>query len=77
MTDEWKESTVVPIYMKEHKTDCSNYRGTSLVSTMYKILPNILLSSLTQYAEKIIGDHQCGFRCNRSTTDHTFRMTNT
>jgi hypothetical protein len=26
----------------------------------------------TPYAEEIIGDHQCGFRCNRSTTDHIF-----
>ena len=33
---------------------------------------NILLSRLTQYAEEIIGYHKCGFRCNRSTTDHIF-----
>jgi len=25
---------------------------------------------LTPYAEDIIGDHQCGYRHNRSTTDH-------
>jgi hypothetical protein len=37
---------------------------------MYKILSNILLSRLTPYAEEIIGDHQCGFQCHRSTTDH-------
>jgi hypothetical protein len=24
------------------------------------------------YAEEIIGDHQCGFKHNRSTTDHIF-----
>jgi hypothetical protein len=40
------------------------------LSTTYKILSNILLSTLTPYAEEIIGEHQCGFRHNRSTTDH-------
>jgi len=40
--------------------------------TTYKIISNILLSGLTPYAEEIIGDHQCGFRRNRSTTDHIF-----
>ena len=40
--------------------------------TTYKILSNILLSRLTPYAKEIIGDHQCGFRRNRSTIDHTF-----
>jgi hypothetical protein len=40
--------------------------------TTYKILSNILLSSLIPYAEEITGDHQCGFRCNRSITDHMF-----
>jgi hypothetical protein len=27
---------------------------------------------LIPYADEIIGDHQCGFRCNRSTTDQIF-----
>jgi len=27
---------------------------------------------LNPYAEEITGDHQCGFRHNRSTTDHIF-----
>ena len=40
--------------------------------TTYKILSNILLSRLIPYAKKIIGDHQCGFRRNRSTIDHIF-----
>jgi hypothetical protein len=39
---------------------------------MYKILPNILVSRLIPYAEEITGDHPCGFRRNRSTTDHIF-----
>jgi hypothetical protein len=37
-----EESIVVPIHKKCYKTDCSNYRGISLLSTSYKILSNIL-----------------------------------
>jgi hypothetical protein len=51
---------IVPIHKKGDKTDCSNFRGTSLLSTTYKILSNILLSRLTPNAEEIIADHQCG-----------------
>jgi hypothetical protein len=51
------DPTVVPIHKKGNKTDCSNYQGISLLSTSYKISSNILLSRLTPYADKIIGDH--------------------
>jgi hypothetical protein len=30
---------------------------------------SLLLSRLSPYVDEIIGDHQCGFRRNRSTTD--------
>ena len=46
--------------------------GISLFPTTYKVLSIILLSRLIPYAEKVTGDHQCGFRRNRSTTDHIF-----
>jgi hypothetical protein len=70
LPEQWKES--IPIYKKGDKTDCNNYRCISLLSTTYKILSNILLSRLTSYAEEVIGEHQCGFRRNRWTTDHIF-----
>jgi hypothetical protein len=47
------------------KTDCSNYRGISLLSTTSKPLSYILLAKLTPYADETIGKHQCGFRCNK------------
>jgi hypothetical protein len=58
--EEWKEWIIVPIHKKGDKTDCSNDTGISLCSTTCKILFSILLSRLTPYAEKIIGNNQCG-----------------
>jgi len=52
-----------------------NYkRGISLLPPTWKILSNILLYRLTPYTEEITGDRQRGFRRNRSTTDHIFRI---
>jgi hypothetical protein len=50
---EWKESMIVLIYNKGDITDCSNYRGISLLSTTYKILHKILLSRLTPLQWKL------------------------
>jgi hypothetical protein len=72
LPDQWKESIILPVHKNGDKTDYSNYRMISLLSTSYKILSNILLSRLSPYVDEIIGDHQCGFRCKRSTTDQIF-----
>jgi hypothetical protein len=71
LLEERKESIIVPIYKKGDKTYCINYWGILFLSTTYKILSNILLSRLTPYAEEMFRD-QCGFRRNRSNTDHMF-----
>jgi hypothetical protein len=70
LTEEWKGSIILPIYKKDDKRGCSNYRGISRLSTTFKILSNILQSMSTPYAEEITGDHQCGLRRNQLTTDH-------
>jgi len=43
LSEEWKESIIVPIYKKDDKTDCNNCRGVSFLRTKYSILSNILL----------------------------------
>jgi hypothetical protein len=64
-----KESIIVPITIKGDKTGFNNHPGISLYSTACKIVSNILLARFTPYVTEVIGDHQCEFRCNRSTTD--------
>jgi len=72
LSEEWKESIIVPLYKKGDKRDCSSYRRISILSNTYKMLSDFLQSRLTPNAQEIIGNHQCGFRRNRSTTDHIF-----
>jgi len=46
----------VPLYKKGVKTECGNYTDIFLLPITLKILPFILLSMLTPYAEKIVGN---------------------
>jgi hypothetical protein len=72
LPDQWKERIIVPVHKNGNKTDCNNYRGMSMLSASYKIISNILLSILVPYMDKIIGNHQRGHRCNRSTAYQIF-----
>jgi hypothetical protein len=69
LPQQWKESIIAPIHKNGDKTDCNNYQRISLLSTAYKIVSNVLLARLIPYVSEIIGDHQYGFHCNRSTMD--------
>jgi len=72
LPEEWMRSIILPIFTKVDKTGFSNYRGISRLSVTYKIEFNILLSKVTPNVGVISGDHQCGFRRNRSTTDNIY-----
>ena len=72
LPEEWKESITVPISKKGDKTDCSNYRDISLLSTTYKFFFQHPVVKVNSISREIIGDHQCGLRSNRSTADHIY-----
>ena len=74
MPTEWNVSIICPIHKKGNIMECSNYRGVSLLNRAYKILSNILFARISPFAENIIGNYQCGFRKNRSTTNQIFTL---
>ena len=45
----------MPIYKKGDKTDCINYRGILLISTMYNVLPKVMLSRLLHSQMNLLG----------------------
>jgi hypothetical protein len=51
LPDHWKESIIVPVHENDDQTDCNNYHGISLLSTLYRILSNIVLSRLSPYID--------------------------
>jgi hypothetical protein len=68
---------IQPIFKKGDELECSNCRVITLLNATYKVLSCILYNRLTKYAEEILGNYQCGYRVNRSTTDHIFTIRQT
>ena len=71
---EWKDATIKVLHKKKDRTECSNYRGLSLVAHSGKVLLKIVANRLGDFCEKagILPEEQCGFRPQRSTTDMMF-----
>ena len=68
---QWKDVIIMVLHKKKDRTECGNYRGTSLVAHVGKVLLKIIARRLSEYCERvgILPEEQSGFRPNRSTTD--------
>ena len=65
---------MISIYKRKgEKSDCSNYRGLSLLGVASKIFAKILLTRFNKHvANVVLPESQCGFRADRSTADMIF-----
>ena len=74
MPGDLRDAVIVSLYKnKGEKSDCSNYRGVTLLSSAGTILARVLLDTLIPaIAEEVLPESQCGFRANRGTTDMIF-----
>jgi hypothetical protein len=71
---EWMIGVICPIHKKGCKMTCSNYRGISLLPSVYKILSKVLSTRLEPYTERFLSEYQAGFRRQRSTADQLFSI---
>ena len=72
-----KTSKVTPIYKKDSKLKCSNYRHISLLSNIDKILERIVYNRLYKFFEgnKLAYNLQFGLRQKHSTTNALIHLT--
>ena len=74
LPNQWNERIICPLYKKDDRLDCKNYRPISLLNVAYKIFAIILNQRLADFSEAILGDYQSGFKPNRSTIDNIFMV---
>ena len=80
LPDQWKLSTIIPVYKKDKDIhDSKSYRPISLTSSLGKIMERLVTNRLYWYLEKnhLINPFQNGFRKNKNTQEHLFRLQNT
>ena len=63
-----------PVFKKGDKTECSNYRGISLMSHAFKVYERILEKRLRGHVEPKLGEWQSGFRLRRGTADSPSKL---
>ena len=72
---DFRDAQIVNIFKKKGSaSDCSNYRGISLLSIGGKILARVMASRLLKHMDRIIPESQCGFRPQRGTIDLIFTL---
>ena len=72
----WKVANVVPIHKKKSRSALSNYRPTSLLTILSKVMETIVNRSVTNFLERntILSPCQFGFRGSLSTADLLIKL---
>lgn len=75
--DSFRSSVIVPLFKKGDINIVSNYRGLSLLDTMYKMFTGLLLARINSWLDfnGTINEYQAGFRREYSTIDNLFNLT--
>ena len=69
--EEWHQGIIIPLYKgKGSKSECSNYRGITLLSVPGKVFAHIILARIKPTLLSHRRPQQRGFTPGRSTCDH-------
>lgn len=71
---EWKERVVVPLVKREEEERVEDYKGVTLMQTVYKVYSAVLTERLREKVERkgILRPSQMGFRKGMGTMDQVY-----
>uniref|UniRef100_T1J6V9 Reverse transcriptase domain-containing protein n=1 Tax=Strigamia maritima TaxID=126957 RepID=T1J6V9_STRMM len=49
---EWRTGVIIPIYKAGEEADTNNYRGITLLNTLYKIMTTMIAAGIQDWAEQ-------------------------
>jgi len=73
-----KYAVVKPLFKKGDKSEASNYRPISVLSSFSKVLEKVMLNQLQNHLNnyKILAEEQFGFRSNFTTNNAIYKLVN-
>ena len=74
--EHWKEGEIIPLVKKGEGKEVKDYRGITIMSSMYKIYTAVLAERIRKEVEtkNLIPDNQAGFRKGMGTMDQIFTL---
>ena len=73
--EDWWKGVIIPLWKRKgSRSDCSNYRGITLLSVPGKLFSMVLLDRCRSIIRKIRRPEQAGFMSDRSTIEQIFTI---
>ena len=73
---DWRRGIIVCVPKKGDLSQCSNWRGITLLSVPCKTLSQLILNRIRGFTETVLREQQAGFRQGRGCSDHIFVLRN-
>ena len=73
---DWKRGIIVCVPKKGDLSQCSNWRGITLLSVPCKTLSQLIYNRIKGFTETMFREQQAGFRQGRGCSDHIFVLRN-
>ena len=73
--EDWRKGVIIPLWKRKgSRSDCSNYRGITLLSVPGKLFSMVLLDRCRSIIRKTRRPEQAGFMSDRSTIEQIFTI---